>query len=273
MSAEQIAAFLRSRTDRQIMRCYSAAVMGMIDNPAILRDGTVIPTSGFDSLKDGDYPGKVPVIVGSNKEELKLFLFFADNPPWKSDLYQTVVKYGSERWKASGVDEVARRLSSHPDQPPVYAYLFSWGAPDAQGKSVLPGDWGRRLGSFHSMEIPFFLGGDTLDAVFQIFLFTRQNEPGRKLLSTAMMDYLAQFARTGNPNRPGSGMPEWLAWAPGAPRCIVFNANDTAADIAMSDGELADEGVLASVKSELPEPLASQTLEYLQKSRLPAGVR
>jgi para-nitrobenzyl esterase len=275
MSPEQTRTFLRSRSDRQLMRCYAAGALGMIDNPAILRDGTVIPESGFDSLTSGDYPGKVPVILGSNKEELKLFMAFAGNPPWKGDLYQAAATYGSARWKASGVDEVARRLSSHADQPPVYGYLFSLGAMDAQGKSPMPGNWGRRLGAFHSLEIPFFLGTDTLEGVMQGLVFNRLNQPGRKALSAAMMDYLAQFARTGNPNRPGSGLPEWTAWtqAPGSPRCIVFDATAGAAAISMTSAELTDEGVLAAAGSELAEPVRTQTLEYLQKSRMPSGVR
>jgi para-nitrobenzyl esterase len=275
MSPEQIRTFLRSRTDRQIERLYSAGGVGMIDNPDLLRDGTVIPESGFDSLIGDDYPGKVPVIVGSNSEETKLFLAFAGNPPWKSELYQAIATYGAERWKASSVDEIARRLTSHPDQPPVYAYLFSWGAPDARGKSPMPGNWGRRLGAFHSLEIPFFLGTDTLEGVLQVLLFTRQNAPGRKALSGAMMDYLAQFARTGNPNRPGSGLPEWAAWTnvPGAPRSIVFDATADAARISMSGIELTDDGVLAAVSSDLPEPLRTRTLEALSTEHAPSGVK
>jgi para-nitrobenzyl esterase len=275
MTPEQIRAFLRSQTDRQIERLYSTGGFGMIDNPDLLRDGAVIPESGFDSLIGGDYPGKVPVILGSNREEIKLFLAFAGNPPWKSDLYQAIATYSSARWKVTAVDEVARRLASHADQPPVYAYLFSWGAPDAQGKSPMPGNWGRRLGAFHSLEIPFFLGTDTLEGVLQALLFTRQNAPGRKALSGAMMDYLAQFARTGNPNRPGSGLPEWAPWtnAPGAPRSIVFDATADASRISMSGIELTDEGVLAAVSAELPEPLRTRTLAALSTEHTPSGVR
>jgi para-nitrobenzyl esterase len=275
MSPEQIRVFLRSRTDRQIEQCYSSATMGMIDNPAILRDGVVIPTTGFDSLSTDDYPGKVPVILGGNKEELKLFLAFAGKPPWKSDLYQAMATYGSERWKVSGVDEVARRLVSHPDQPSVYTYLFSWGAMDAQGRSPMPGNWGRRLGAFHSLEVPFFLGADTVNGVMQSLLFSPQNQKGRKALSAAMMDYLAQFARTGNPNRPDSGLPEWTAWSetPGAPRGIVFDATADTATISISNTELTDEGVLASLNADLPEPVRTQTLEALQKSHMPSGVK
>ena len=275
MNPEAIRTFLRSRTDRQIMQCYSRVSMAMIDNPSLIRDGTVLPLDGFDSLSTGEYPGKVPLILGTNKEELKLFLALSGKPPWRSDLFAAVVKYGTDRWKVSGVDEVARRASAHQDQPPVYAYQFSWGAPDAAGRSVMPGNWGRRLGAFHSLEIPFFLGTDTLEGVLQGLLFTRANQPGRKALSAAMMDYAAQFARTGNPNRPGSGLPEWKSWTntPGAEKLMLLDASDSRATLSMSTIELTDQGVLDAVSTDLAEPLRSQVMEALEKSAMSATVR
>jgi len=275
MSPGEARDYLRSKSDRAILRCYAGSRMGMIDNPAILRDGAVIPLCGFDALSTGEYPCKVPLIVGNNKEELKLFLVFAGTPPWNSALFAAVARYGSDRWKAVGVDEVARRMSSHLDQPPVYAYQFSWGAPDEKGQSPLPGDWGRRLGAFHSLEIPFFLGQDTIEGVFQLVLFTPGNRAGRKALSDVMMDYVARFTRTGDPTRPGSGLPYWKPWTndSGAEKCIVFDAKGESAAIVMSAVELTSDGVIASLKTELQEPLRSQTLEYLSRSRFPSAVR
>jgi para-nitrobenzyl esterase len=216
----------------------------------------------------------VPLVIGTNKEELKLFLWLARTIPWRSPLYAAAARYGSDRWKAAGVDEVARLLTSHPDQPPVYAYQFGWGAPDANGKSPLPGTWGTRLGAFHSLEIPFFLGNDTLEGALQLILFTYENQPGRRALSAAMMDYIAQFTRTGDPNRPGSGLPEWTPWtdAAGTGRCMMFDVNGDSPSLVMSPMELTDQGVMDAVNA-LPEPLRSQIREYLVTSRMPATVR
>ena len=273
MPAPRIRAFLRSRNDRDILRCYNRWSLAMIDNPAILRDGTVIPREGFGVLSTGEYANKVPLVLGTNKEELKLFLFLSRVVPWRGNLYAAAARYGSDRWKAAGVDEVARRLVSHPDQPPVYAYQFCWGAPDAQGKGPLPGAWGARLGAFHSLEIPFFLGTDTLEGALQIFFFTDSNERGRKALSAAMMDYVARFARTGDPNRPGSGLPAWTPWTdgPGADKCMIFDVHGDSPALVMSPIELTDQGVMDSVNG-LPEPLRAQTLQYLSSSRMPATV-
>jgi para-nitrobenzyl esterase len=273
MPPARIREFLRSRNDRAVMRCYDRWSLAMIENPSILRDGTVIPAEGFGVLSTGDYE-KVPLVIGSNKEELKLFLLLAHTIPWRSPLYAAAARAGSDRWKAAGVDEVARLLSSHPDQPPVFAYRFDWGAPDEHGTGPLPGTWGARLGAFHSLEIPFFLGTDTLEGALQAILFTHRNEPGRKALSTAMMDYVGQFVRAGDPNRPGSGLPSWTPWtnATGADKCMIFDVRGDTPALTMSSIELTDQDVMDSVRA-LPEPLRAQTLTYLTASRMPATVR
>jgi para-nitrobenzyl esterase len=266
MSSAAIRGYLRSKSDREIIRCYPLWLMGMLDNPAILRDGFVIPSDGYKVLDTGGYASKVPLIIGSNAEELKLFLAFASGINWKSELYRAVTKYGSQRWKADGVDAIARKLASRPDQPPVYAYLFSWGAPDPAGWSPLPGEWGKRLGSFHSLDVPFFLGTDTIEgALFARLLFTRENRAGRKALSAAMMGYVARLVRTGNPNDPASGLPEWLPWSneQGGPKHIVFNVQGDAPAIAMSTDETTIAGIERAMREELPPQLYEAASKFL----------
>ena len=272
MSNAQIASYLRSKSPRDILSLYSPGALGLLDNPSLFRDGTVLPAQGFDEMVRGDYLNKVPLILGTNKEEMKLFLAVGNTIPLKSDFYQVVATYASDRWKAVGVDAVARQFTSVPGQPPVYVYQFAWGAPDPSGGGPLPGNWGHKLGAFHTLDVPFFLGNDTAEAVLQWFLFTKENKPGRKALSAVMMDYVAQFARTGNPNRPFSGLPVWSPWsnAPGESKTIIFDGTRTKAVVTMSNKELSLESVLADVNANLTEPLRSRTLEYLAHSSIPA---
>jgi para-nitrobenzyl esterase len=285
MSAAEVRAYLESKNDRQLLRLYKIFGIGMVENPSILRDGVVIPLHGYDVLTSGDYPNKVPVILGSNADEMKTFLRFGWNLPWQNDFYEELSRFGTARWKVSAVDEVARRLIAHTDQPPVYAYQFRWGTVDADGKSPLPNLWGRELGAFHSAEIPFFLGNDTTMGVFQVVLYSRQNERGRKSLSAAMMEYLARFARTGDPNLADNSqgsthtaearLPQWRPWSstPGGPKYIIFDTHGDTPALSMSTGELTDQGVMAAVKQDLREPLRGRVLRFLEESPLPAGVR
>ena len=185
----------------------------------------------------------------------------------REDLYQVVTSYGSDVWKATGVDQVARKLRSHASQPGVYAYQFLWGSIGETGESELPDPWGFWLGAFHGLEIPFFLGNDEFFVALQYLLFTEENRTGREALSASMMQYAAEFARTGDPNAPGSGLPEWAPWSneAGSPKCILFDVDeDQAIDIRMSTSELTEEGVLERMVAEVPEPLLTEAVEYLE---------
>jgi para-nitrobenzyl esterase len=74
-----------------------------------------------------------------------------------------------------------------PGAPPVYAYLFERTPP------------GSPFGSYHTAEVPYVFG--TFDKVS-----TRYLEPDRRL-SSLVMSYWTQFARSGDPN--GDGLPPW----------------------------------------------------------------
>ncbi len=280
MSGPEVRDFLRARQDLQILSCYSPGRTGMIGNPAIFADGFVLPADGFKALERGDYPGKVPVLIGSNQEELKLFLFLSGSLSWRSGLYQAVARYGSEEWKAEGVDGVARRLAANPDQPPVYAYLFAWGARNEQGRSPMPGHWADRLGTFHSLEIPFFLGTDKiLGPLLTPILFTSRNRAGRQALSSGITRYLSSFLRFGDPNQPasqGSGqapepeLPRWESWSnePGGPKCLRMDVRGDGPDFRLLREELTLQSVEAAMTAELSPELAAQTRAYLAHSPL-----
>ncbi len=275
MRPEELRAFLRGRPARSLLRCYRPGPSGMIDNPSPLADGAVLPADGFASLERGDYPAKVPVIIGSNRDEYKSFLFVAGSPSWRSERYQAAARFGSQRWKAEAVDAVARRLTAAPGQPPVFAYLFAWGSTDEQGASPLPGKWGRILGAFHSIEIPFFLGTNTVEgSLVGTVLNTRSNRPGREALSSAMQRYLVTFLRTGDPNPESSGeaqqaaaLPRWAAWSnePGGPKSLLLDARSGKLQAQMLDWELTSEQIEAAMRAELSPELLEATRALLAR--------
>jgi hypothetical protein len=86
-------------------------------------------------------------------------------------------------------------------QPTEATFAITPGS-GGEGKSVLPGTWGLSLGAFHSVEVPFFLGTETLDGLLQVFLYAKENEVGRKALSKTIMAYTTTFARTEIPTPP-----------------------------------------------------------------------
>jgi len=265
MSNTDIEAYLRSKPAEELYACYEQIGWGLLAFPTIFQDGTVISATGLDTFPSGGHLNKVPIILGSNKEETKIFLFMDPAFQGKDELYQIVAAYSSDLWKANGVDDVARKLRSYPDQPGVYVYQFLWGAGGDTGESPIPDPWGFKLGAAHSLDVPFFLGSDTWNVYMTSWVFTEENRPGREALSNAMMAYVAQFARTGDPNEPGSDLLTWGPWSndEGEWKCILFDAGYDATDIEMSTVELTQSGVLEAMKSEVSEPLYSEAFEYL----------
>lgn len=270
MGNQEIAAYLRAKRAKEIFACYEQMGFGMVAFPFIFADGEVIPEEGFAALDTGTYPNKVPIILGSSKEESKIFLFMDPYFEGRDELYQTVATCGGELWKAAAVDEVARKLSMHQDQPPVYVYRFDWGAWQEDGGSPIPEPYDLKLGACHSLDVPFFLGSDSFNVYMTDWFFTEENRPGREALSEAIMSYQAQFARTGNPNSPGSPLPEWAAWSnePGTPKCMLFDATVDSLAIAMSEVEVTRAGTLERMAAELSAPIYSEAMEYIQSNSL-----
>ena len=93
----------------------------------------------------------------------------------------------------------------------VYFYHFAHVAP--QPPSDRGGDLSRRLGAFHTSEIPYVFG--TLDA---------RHWPWRdvdRALSDMMGGYWFNFAASGNPN--GTSLPLWPRYAPDQPTTAIFD--------------------------------------------------
>jgi para-nitrobenzyl esterase len=271
MSDDEINTYLRAKTADQLLSAYEDTGLGMISFPFIFEDGTVIPKEGFDVLEAGGYPNKVPIIIGSNKEETKIFLYlaslFSEDFLDDDDLYQKVALVTSDLWKVKGVDEMARSLREQSDQPAVYAYQFLWGAADASGSSVIAGEWGFKLGACHAMDVPFFFGNWDFFYALSGLVFNEQNRPGREDLSSDMQAYVAQFVRTGDPSPDEGGLVEWLPWsnAAGEPKCILLNADLNTANIAMSTVELTEADVTARIDAEVRQVIDSfsGTLPFL----------
>lgn len=203
--------------------------LGMADWPTIYADGLVLPSDGYRAFANGTYANKVPIIIGSNKDENKLFMSFMKAYKNDRSVYDSVAAYRTAQWRYTGVDYVARSITSRHGHPPVYSYRFDWGSPNARGESPMPRNLGSRLGAFHSVEIPFFLGtGKSSVSLLTGRFFTKANAPGRRHLTDAVMRYLAAFARTGNPNTAsGEPLPEWKPWdpAPGGFKALVMDVD------------------------------------------------
>ncbi len=227
-----------------------------------IEDGTVIPQGGWmPAFRSGNF-NNVPLILGANEYEQKAFMPLyggaikqalptipSGNRSWldlidvaheanptldevlptqqDKDVYEITGYYGSRSWRAKYVDELASVISVH--QPQTYAYDFRWGG---VGSGPEPFDF--IYGAGHSGEIPFFFGGE--QGLFGL-PFTEENRPGRVALQNAMMAYMADFVRDGNPNgQSSSDQPSWEPWTnANGDKVIIFDADKQNAQVQMSD--------------------------------------
>lgn len=204
-----------------------------LDPFRLIADGVVIPAAGLDSGLDNpaNY-NAVPVITGTNHDEMKLFnalnpklvTYVAGKLPVARDpaFYEAASLYPSRMWRSNAVDGPAARMVAG-GQSQVWTYRFDW---KEEGK-ILVTDLGQLLGAGHSLEIPFVFGHFKLLGAFDPLAFNKDNAPGRIALSDAMMSYWANFAATGAPGRGVDGtLPEWKTWsnAEGATNLMVFDS-------------------------------------------------
>ena len=251
--------YLRGKSTEELIYGYWFA--SSPPSSSAYQDGFVIPGSVVDTINSGNY-NRVPIILGSNQDEMKFFLplYLQTFPKPTSkgvswaylwavllygmplgnvvdtediQIYEACAYFGSLNWRYNFVDMHARPLREQ--QSKVWAYHFRWDG--AEGS-----DYQFIFGAAHATEIPFFFGGTT--DIWGGFAFSPVDDTaGRLALSDAMMDYLAKFAKTGNPN--GHGLPVWKKWSneTGESKAIVFDANESEAEIYMIDEEITAEFV------------------------------
>ncbi len=255
MSPDDIAHLLRTRSAVDVLRAFPPDRNSeLIRMPQVFADGVVLPEGDMlAAIRRGDVHAHVPVILGTNRDESKLFMFgdpalvrrwFGIVPRLRDPVaYEIEADYQARMWKATGADEPAQALSAA-QREPVFVYRFDWD----EEPTLLGADLTRMLGAAHAFEVPFVFGHFDLGSDGNV-IFTGANRPGREALSAQMMGYWSQFARTGDPGRgPGDTEPAWLPWRDG-PRFLIF---DTAADggVRPSSDGVTREAVIAAVDAD-----------------------
>jgi para-nitrobenzyl esterase len=206
--------------------------------PAV--DERSLPVSPSRANTEG-FSADIPLMIGTNRDEWKLFNAVPNRPEMDDNQLHTAVKDILKVAAQTAQDVIqlfrnTRRNSSLPadnhdiydgicsvvrmrapcarfaiehsmHQPQTYHYLFSWESPARKGA----------LGACHALEMPFVFG--TLDAPTQDrFAGTG---PEAETLAENMMDAWINFARTGNPSHKGIG--DWPTYNIASRLTMVFD--------------------------------------------------
>ena len=261
-SAEQ-AALLRQLDPWDLYSTYERAASEWDRIPTVFQDGHVLRSGAIiDLLADPSQHHDVPVMLGTNRDEPKIFMAF-DPRHVRAALglpfslkdparYDQEARYRSLLWKADGVDSLADVLARH--GAPAWGYRWDW---DEQGRAFGLVDISRIVGAAHGLEIPFVLGQFDVGPQSGL-LFHARNESARLRLSERMMGYWAEFARRGDPGRGGQADgTAWLPWPSDAAtrdrpldRLLIF---DTPSDggIRMADIRIDRDAVVQLMEREI----------------------
>jgi para-nitrobenzyl esterase len=272
MTPAEVAAYLRGQPAAALLRAYPPYPNnGMIEMPQVFADGAVLPADDpLARLASADGWNRVPVMVGTNRDENRLFMF--GDPGLVQRYFWIVPRLNDERmyvasadhmakmWKATGADAPAAAMRSSEDD--VYVYRFDWD----EEPTLLGADLAVMLGASHGFEIPFVFGHFNLGREGNV-MFTEDNLAGREQLSAAMRGYWAEFARHGKPARGGAAnASEWLAWDASSAAAPKYAVLDTAAGggIRMASATFSVDSVIAGVATDprLTTPRDQCTVYY-----------
>ena len=208
--------YLRSIDGKALLETYKKISEDTYDRlPILTRDGIVVHLDGMSAgLAAAKNKNNIPVIAGSNKDELSLWLasnryFVKASYPLtkliplpkiefkKEDLYKLWVKIRSQGWKLRGVDEPLMELEKSGNNS-LYAYRFDW---DDQTSSYFA-DFPSLIGSAHGIEISFVTGDFKFGPIGR---YVYPKGELRNQMQETMMNAWASFAKTGVP-KTGKGV-------------------------------------------------------------------
>lgn len=205
-----MADWLRTLSPAELLAAHVPGSEGIYLGPRPVRDGTVLPLQPLHELFEQGSWNRVPVLLGSNRDEYRTFL--AGKPehcrmlgglPLLRDRAAYLVESGllSRAWRAHHVDRPADAML-HGGHADVWSYRFDWD--EAPALPFVRPDL--LLGAAHAMEMPFVFRDEAGE--FDLFrVNTPFNRAGRLQLCRAMGTAWASFARQGEPH-----LPDGTAW-------------------------------------------------------------
>lgn len=232
---------LRRLTTQQMLDAYWKATSGVpLRGAFLVADGEVLPRVPFVAGQPTSSPD-VPVLLGSNATETTVLFppreaFTTDwtalpglltsasalRPALKireagpliegfrrampgasaADVYFAITTNAGMGRNARTVADTRTASSSQP----VWKYLVAWRTDVENGTWRAP----------HGVELPM-----VFDSVAQKFPTIGNNRAGYQQMADVLSPMWAQFARTGNPNKPG--LPEWRPYRTGERATMVFD--------------------------------------------------
>jgi para-nitrobenzyl esterase len=234
MTAQDLGNYLRNKTTAEIYKAFRSDTGGKVfRNLDLIGDGIVLPEAVASEklFADPTNYNAVPVILGTNRDEMKLFLGFSPDQVDRfmgipiaiknSARYAAFSSYASDQWKIKSVDQLATVMRKGQGDS-VFAYRFD--ADDLRDFGFL--SLQELMGAAHAFEIPFVFGNFV--TLMSNVIHPESARAARNALSQSMMSYWASFAHYGAPAKGYHGKQiEWAAWSNNDEqnRIIIFDSS------------------------------------------------
>ncbi len=193
--------------------------------PLTTSDGIVISRNGLkNSLSNSDYINKVPIIAGSNLDEVKLWLstaeYFIDvdysfigsiiGLPKvvlkDNDAFEAFNYYRSMAWKIRGVNDPLNSFLMAGNKE-LYAYRFDWD----DHRRLFVADFKNLIGAAHATEIPLLTGSYDLVGGYPLSDLIYPSGISKFYTSRNMMRFWTNFAKNGDPGKSTNGK-DWKSY-------------------------------------------------------------
>ena len=251
--AQDVTEYLYALSADRLASLMTNAGIRMAVFPHLYNDGTVLPKEGYST----EHYNNVPLIMVTGSQEFSLFarydqefapiaddILLSDSDASRS--YQFANQYGSQLYGLFNAQESAERMLDNYDAP-IYTCDFDWGTDaDIVGETMAG-----LFGPFHGIWIPFLTNETTgFSSVFPDSF----KSAGAQDLTTAFMQYIANFLWIGDPN--SEGLVEWKAWsdATTGPTQLLLNADKDNAIITMSEERTIYDDVLNAMEVDMSVP-------------------
>ena len=253
MTSQEIKTLLYDQSPELLMQATQKASPKRDGMTRVFPDGHVILSGGIKEAFTNSNFKRVPIILGTNKDENKFFNSMnrnfvewgpseglyktagIDELPIKIidlDYYEAINFYGSSFWKQRAVDTPSRLLTESGHEQ-TYAYRFDWD----ELRTINNMDLSKLIGAAHAMEILFVFGSFN-NFLVKNFLFDEEAYPGAEKLSKQIQSYWAEFAYSGSPGKGrNNDLPEWKSWSLGNEGKYIVLDSENDRGIFMEDTE------------------------------------
>ena len=235
LSKEEIRNFLLSLSSNEFFEIYSNR-SSYQELPLLTADNIVIPTLGLrKTLAKKELINNVPLIAGSNADEVKLWLATAeyfvdldysfigsilDIPKVvlnDEEAFEAFNYYRSAAWKIRGVNEPLLNLSKAGNDN-LFSYRFDWD----DHRRFIVGDFKKLIGAAHATEIPLLAGNTKLVGGYPLSDLIYPPSISKRYISKNMMKFWSNFAKFGFPGSSTNSV-DWKIYDPNDPEYLILD--------------------------------------------------